>query len=44
MVAVWCNIFKKRTVEDIKRFESLLDAIIEADSADTSDYDLRNDH
>ena len=44
MVAVWCNISKMRIVEDIKRFESLLDAIIEADGAGISDNDLRNGH
>ena len=35
---------QKRAVDDIKRFESALDAIIAADGAYVSDKDLRNGH
>ena len=44
MVAAWGEIPQKRVVDDIKRFESALDAIIAADGAYVSDKDLRNGH
>ena len=44
MVAAWGEIPQKRVVDNIKRFESALDAIIAADGAYVSDKDLRNGH
>merc|ERR1719437_359275 len=44
LVAAWGEIPQKRVVDDIKRFESALDAIIAADGAYVSDKDLRNGH